>query len=188
MLVAHLPACMEWGVCATTQVSTICLLCVGCFWPLGMWSKLGCMMVPVQVASISNDEPHFFPGAGSSANGLCSVGTKVARRTVLCWCDNQAAVCAIAARSCQDAKMMHLLRCLFFLEACCQFELVASHVPGIHNGLADDLSRNRLSSFFLKVPQACKEPTAVLHTYPKCYWIQASIGPHPVGPSGSILL
>ena len=82
-------------------------------------------------------------------------------RTVLCWCDNQAAVCAIAARSCRDAKMMHLLRCLFFLEACCQFELVASHVPGIHNGLADDLSRNRLSSFFLKVPQACKEPTAV---------------------------
>ena len=29
-------------------------------------------------------------------------------RTVLCWCDNQAAVCAIAARSCRDAKMMHL--------------------------------------------------------------------------------
>ena len=82
-------------------------------------------------------------------------------RTVLCWCDNQAAVCAIAARSCQDAKMMHLLRCLFFLEAFCQFELVASHVPGIYNGLADDLSRNRLSSFLSKIPQASKEPTAI---------------------------
>ena len=35
-------------------------------------------MVPVQVTSISNDEPHFFPGAGSGANGLCSVGTDVA--------------------------------------------------------------------------------------------------------------
>ena len=81
--------------------------------------------------------------------------------TVLCWCDNQAAVCAIAARSCRDAKLMHLLRCLFFIEACCQFELMARYIPGVHNVLADDLSRNRLASFLSKVPQASREPTPI---------------------------
>ena len=32
----------------------------------------------------------------------------------------------------------------FFLEAQFQFELVAVHLPGVSNGLADDLSRDRL--------------------------------------------
>ena len=48
---------------------------------------------------------------------------------------------------------MHLLRCLF-LEAHFQFEVVAAYLPGIHNSLADDLSRNRLLSFRSKVPSA----------------------------------
>ncbi len=70
---------------------------------------------------------------------------------ILCWCDNEAAVHATAARSCRDRGLMHLLRCLFFLEASFQFELTARHIAGIHNSLADDLSRNRLSASFSKV-------------------------------------
>ena len=73
---------------------------------------------------------------------------------VSCRCDNQAAVQAIASRSCRDPSMMHLLRCLFFLEAHFQLEVVAAYLPGIHNSLADDLSRNRLLSFRSKVPSA----------------------------------
>ena len=65
--------------------------------------------------------------------------------------------------------MVHLLRCLFFLEAFCQFELVASYIPGIHNGLADDLSLYQLSSFFSKVPQVCMEPTAVRPQLPQVF-------------------
>ena len=72
---------------------------------------------------------------------------------VLCWCDNQAAVGAVTGRSCRDPTLMHLLRCLFFIEAHCQFELVSGHIPGRDNGLADDLSRNRLPSFLAKAPQ-----------------------------------
>lgn len=81
-------------------------------------------------------------------------GTRVRAR-----CDNQAAVHAIAARSCRDKAMMHLLRCLFFCEARYQFRLVAEHLPGIRNYLADDLSRNRLSSFLSKAPDMCQEPS-----------------------------
>ena len=72
---------------------------------------------------------------------------------VLCWRDNQAAVGAVTSRSCRDPTLMHLLRCLFFIEAYCQFELVSGHVPGRDNGLADDLSCNRLPSFLAKAPQ-----------------------------------
>jgi len=56
---------------------------------------------------------------------------------------------------------MHLLRCLFFLEATYQFELTAAHVAGKDNQLADDLSRNQLSSFRSKVPQADQDPSSI---------------------------
>ena len=46
---------------------------------------------------------------------------------------------------------MQMLRCLLFLEAYCQFTLSALHLPGVNNGLADDLSRNRLSCFLQKI-------------------------------------
>ena len=78
---------------------------------------------------------------------------------VSCRCDNQAAVQTIASRSCRDPSLMHLLRCLFFLEAHYQFELVATHLPGVENSLADDLSRNRLPSFRSKAPSADILPT-----------------------------
>ena len=78
---------------------------------------------------------------------------------VLWRCDNQAAVQAVSSRSCRDRSLMHLLRCLFFLEAYYQFELVASYLPGEANTLADDLSRDRRSAFLLKAPDKQKEPS-----------------------------
>ena len=73
-------------------------------------------------------------------------------------CDNQPAVHAVCSRSCRDPLMMHLVRCLFFLEAWFSFELVAVHLPGRENMLADDLSRNRLSAFLSKAPSANPAP------------------------------
>ena len=40
---------------------------------------------------------------------------------------------------------MHLLRCLSFFETKFGFRVVAKHVPGTQNSLADDLSRDKLS-------------------------------------------
>ena len=87
-------------------------------------------------------------------------------RKVQWWCDNQAAVHAVTSRSCRDPSLMHLLRCLFFLEARYQLQLVASHVPGVENALADDLSRNRLPSFLLKAPAMEQSPTLVPSALP----------------------
>ena len=74
-------------------------------------------------------------------------------------CDNQAAVHAISGRSCKDKSLMHLLRCLFFCEARYQFRLSAAYLPGVQNTLADDLSRDRRSSFLSKAPGMNKEPS-----------------------------
>ena len=82
-------------------------------------------------------------------------------------CDNQAAVFAVTARSCRDKSLMHLLRCLFFFEAHYQFELGAEYLPGVVNTLADDLSRNRSSSFLRKAPQMRREPSQVPPQLPR---------------------
>ena len=120
-------------------------------------------MVPVQVAqSALTHHIAFLELVAVSVLMACVVWEPMWQgHTVLCWCDNQAAVRSISARSCRDAKLKHLLHCLFFIEACCQFELVARYVLGIDNDLADDLSRNWLASFLSKVPQACQEPTPI---------------------------
>ena len=58
--------------------------------------------------------------------------------------------------------MMHLLQCLFFLEAHFQLEVVAAYLPGIHNSLVDDLLHNWLLSLHSKVPSADPLPLHLL--------------------------
>ena len=66
---------------------------------------------------------------------------------VCCRCDNEAVVAVLNKRSSKDPDLMHLLRCLTFFEAKFSFRVVATHIAGAKNTLADDLSRDNLSSF-----------------------------------------
>ena len=92
----------------------------------------------------------------------CAVwGDRWAGSRVTCKCDNQAVVQMISSRSCRDQSLMHLLRCLFFMEAQLQFELTTTHIAWVHNSLADDLSRNRRSSFLSKAPWVTSHPSPV---------------------------
>ena len=70
---------------------------------------------------------------------------------VNCRCDNMAVVAVINSRTSRDPDLMHQLRCLAFFEAKFSFSVKASHIAGAKNSLADDLSRNRLSSFIQAV-------------------------------------
>ena len=54
----------------------------------------------------------------------------------------------------RDETLVHLLRCLLFIEAHYQCYLYPTYIHTKANHLADDLSRNSLSSFLSKVPQA----------------------------------
>jgi hypothetical protein len=82
-------------------------------------------------------------------------------KLIICYCDNQSVVAVIKARYSRDDELMHLLRSLFFFEACFGFQVQARHVPGVHNGVADALSRNKLPLFFLKAHSAEKSPTPI---------------------------
>ena len=72
--------------------------------------------------------------------------------------DNTAAVAAIYNRTSALEESAHLLRCLAFLTAHHQCELVARHIPGQHNVLADALSRNNVELFRMLHPQAQPRP------------------------------
>ena len=49
---------------------------------------------------------------------------------VRCRYNNQAAVAIIQSRYSRDDKLMHLLCCLFFVEAYFNFSFIAEHLPG----------------------------------------------------------
>ena len=64
---------------------------------------------------------------------------------VLCKCDNLATVEIIKSRYSRDDNLMHLLRCLFFVEVTFNFSYIPKHLPGRLNEVADALSHNNLS-------------------------------------------
>ena len=66
-------------------------------------------------------------------------------KLIICHCDNQSVVAVIKARYSRDDELMHLLRTLFFIEATFGFQLEARYLPGVHNELADALSRDNTS-------------------------------------------
>ena len=56
---------------------------------------------------------------------------------------------------------MHMLRCLFFIEAKLQFKTTAVHIPGVDNELADDLSRDQHIQFIRKKKDADANPSFI---------------------------
>ena len=77
----------------------------------------------------------------------------------ICHCDNMAMVACLRSQSSKVKGVMHLLRCLIFVEAHFQFIYEPQYINTVANHLADDLSRNHLPSFLSKVPQAAGQPT-----------------------------
>lgn len=82
-------------------------------------------------------------------------------RQVRCHCDNQVVVACLHSRTSKDRGIMHLLRCLVFVEAHHSCYLTSSYIDTKANHLADDLSRNNLHSFLSKVPWADPRPAPV---------------------------
>lgn len=80
---------------------------------------------------------------------------------VECHCDNQVVVACLRSRSSRHKGLMHLLRCLVFIEATLSFTITATYINTKANSLADDLSRDNLASFLSKVPEADRVPTVV---------------------------
>ena len=82
-------------------------------------------------------------------------------KTVRVWSDNAATVSIVNRGTSHEKKAMHLARCLAFMKAKGEFELVASHIRGTDNSKADALSRNNLTKFRCLHPQAAHEPVDI---------------------------
>ncbi len=85
----------------------------------------------------------------------CAVwGEQWRERVVHVHCDNLGVVALVNSGYSKVPPIMHLLRCLFFIRAHFQIEVLTVHVPGVENSLADAISRNNLQTLFLQVPGA----------------------------------
>ena len=74
------------------------------------------------------------------------------RHNVLVYCDNETVVFTLNKRYSKDPYMIHMFCTLFFVEAYFQFQLLATHIPGSHNTLADILSSNHVAKFRTQHP------------------------------------
>ncbi len=85
-------------------------------------------------------------------------GAEWENRRVICHCDNQVVVACLRSRSSRNPMLMHLIRCLVFVEAHFHCYIHPEYISTRNNHLADDLSRDNLSSFLSKVPGASAQP------------------------------
>ena len=93
--------------------------------------------------------------------GAAIWGAQWSNHRVVWHCDNQAVVAALRSRTSRHPVLMHLLRNFVFIEARFRFHLCPVYINTYANHLADDLSRNKMLSFFLKVPHASTTPELV---------------------------
>lgn len=73
---------------------------------------------------------------------------------VVVHCNNTGALAVVNTGYSKVPQIMHLLRCLFFIQAFFHLSVWAVHVPGMENGWADAISCNHLPLFFSQVPGA----------------------------------
>ena len=75
--------------------------------------------------------------------------------------DNVAVVSQVNSLHARDPAACNMLRCLAFFQAHFDFRLRAVHIAGARNTDADDLSRNRTTTFLNRHPHASPSPSQV---------------------------
>ena len=88
-------------------------------------------------------------------------GHKWQRKNILVYCDNLAIVQVWQAKSPKNQALAKLCRELFFLAAKNNFNVALRHLPGIHNCIADALSRQQVLQFKQLAPEADAEATSI---------------------------
>ena len=129
------------------------------FWGSGAWWQDAWFQIqwPPQAQALSIAEKELIP----IILACDTWGQQWSGSQVQCNCDNQVVVACLRSRTSRSKGLMHLLRCFVFLEARDGFYLHPIYIPSASNHLADDLSRDNLTSFLLKVPTAKAEPALV---------------------------
>jgi len=95
---------------------------------------------------------HYGQGACPNYSKLFCVGIK---------CDNQSVVDSISKESSKEPVIMHLLQCLWFFSAYFDIRVTASHIPGVVNIAADQLSRSKSGEFLQTHPDISTVPVTI---------------------------
>ncbi len=112
--------------------------------------------------------------------GAAMWGEQWRGKTIKCWCDNAAVVAVLRSGWSKDEKLMHLMRCPFFILAHYNVSIIGQHIPGVENRAADALSRNDVDLFFSQVLSAKREPSVILPelvqllVFSQCDWTSES--------------
>ena len=77
-------------------------------------------------------------------------GQQWSGKHIRCRCDNMAVVNILYSRTSKDSAIMHRVRFLHFFLAHFDIKLIASHIAGKSNDLADALSRNPMHTGILR--------------------------------------
>ena len=83
------------------------------------------------------------------------------RQHILFRSDNEAVVHILSSRTSKTPYLMYLVRKLLSAAARFSFTFTAQHVPGVHNKVADALSRFNMQEFRRLAPEAQPHPVAV---------------------------
>ena len=102
-------------------------------------------MVSTHVGRSLQERQHCNKRADPHCCSSSNLGQEMARKFVQARSDNLAVVATINSRASRDPSIMHLLRCLFFIEARFDIVLSAAYLPGRQNELADHISGNNIS-------------------------------------------
>ena len=89
------------------------------------------------------------------------MGEKWRNRRIQFDCDNQSVVAIINSGTSKDSHIMKLVRELFLCAARMNFTIIAKHVPGKDNNIADSMSRFNMQVFRQLAPHAHLTPIMV---------------------------
>ena len=134
----------------------------GRLWHMGVWGNMPVPLVPAEVGQNVREVSHINQRIDTNSDSYCHLGSLYFKgKTLHVRSDNVSAVAAINNQTSSVKEMAHLLRCLAFIAARFQLRIIASHVPGHLNTIADALSRNNIANFFSLVPQADKTLSSI---------------------------
>ena len=122
-----------------------------------MWSLAQLPLVPIKVGPAHCHPEHSCKRDPTDSASAATWGKGWKSALVLLQCNNKAVVEVLQSQYSWNLILMHLLRCVFFMEANYQFQSMAQHVQGCLNMAADAISCNQMSTF-LQLPAANSHP------------------------------
>ena len=163
-MVGHLFGHLKWGGDDADFIQADGTSCVdGCLRPFGCgavyptclsWLQLPWPQPPLQGAVHFQEESILLQELLPIILACATWGPSWQGSMMVVHSDNLGAIAVVNSGYSKVPKVMHLLRCLFFIRAHFNISVRAVYVPGAQNGWADAISRNRLSNFFAHIPGA----------------------------------